>query len=249
VSLGDLPDNTKLTAWIHESKFIVEAFGTGDSVAEIGEQLAWLGAALRSSTYKLGVAYCTPFVSDIHFDNASHSVSGTPCWSDVLCKIDFIMQEKEEHLEPSNGQCWHNMFRNPVVVKGYPIRCRSEPDTGLEIPLNIMAGLARTRRVNTFNGKLFIKGFSTILVPTRHSGDLLIWHLLYNKDGNRISYLDNTVAHAEHVSVFDLEKARQVLGWCSEIKYYAGRNDVEIIKGFFLLTYTVSQGRRMPIIL
>ena len=249
MSLDDLPDKTKLTAWLHESKFIVEVFGTGYSVAEIGEQLAWLGAALRSSTYELGVAHCTPFVSDIHVDNAPHPESGTPSWPDIFCEVDFTMQEMEKHHEPSNGQCWHKMFRNPVVVKGYPIPRRSEPDTGLEIPLNIMAGLARTQRVNTFNGKLFIKGFSTMLVPTKHSGDLLIWHLLYNKDGSRISYLDNTVPHAENVSVFNLEKARQVLGWCSEVKYYAGRKNVEIRKGAFLLTYTVSQGLRMPVIL
>lgn len=61
----------------------------------------------------------------------------------------------------------------------------------------------------------------------------LCWHLLYNKDGNRISYLDNAVPHAENVSAFDLEKARHVFGWCSEVKYYAGRNHVEIVKGHF----------------
>ena len=176
VSVGDLPDNTKFTAWIHESKFMVEAFGTGGFVAEIGEQFAWLGAALRSSPYELGVAYCTP---SIHFENAPHPVSGTPPSPHILCKIDFTVEE--EHLEPSNGQCWHNMFRNPVVVKGYPIPRRSESDTGLEIPLNMMAGLARTQRANIFNGKLFIKGFSTMLVPTKRCGDLLIWTSFSNR--------------------------------------------------------------------
>jgi hypothetical protein len=226
-----------------------EAFGTGDSVAEVGEQLAWLGAALRSSPYELGVAYCTPFISDIHVNNATHPVSERPCWFDSLCKIDFTVQEREKHLKPSNGQCWHNMFRNPVVVEGYPIPRRSEPDTGLEIPLNIMAGLARTRRVSTFNGQLFIKGFSTMLVPTKYTGDLLIWHLLYNKDGHRISYLENTVPHAGNISVVDLEKTRQVVGWCSEIKYYAGRNNVEISKEPLLLTCFALQELQMPVIL
>ena len=205
---------------------MVEAFGTGDSVAEVGEQFAWLGAALRSSPYGHGVAYCTPVVSDIHVDDTARRVSERLCWFDIICKIDFTMHEREEHLEPSNGQCWHNMFRNPVVVKGYPISRRPEPHTGLEIPLNIMAGLARTRRVSTFNGQLFIKGFSTMLVPTKYTGDLLIWHLLYNKDGNRISYLENTIPHAGNISVVDLERTRQVVGWCSEIKYYAGKEQM-----------------------
>lgn len=220
---------------------MIEAIGTGDSVAEIGEQLAWLGAALRSSSYELGVAYCTPFIIDIHVDNILHLVPGMLSESHMLCKIGFTVQEREEeHPGSSKGQCWHSMFRNPVVVKGYPIPRRSEPNTGLEIPLNMMAGLGRTQRINTFKGKLFIKGFSTMLVPTKHSGGLLIWHLLYNKDGNRISYLEDIDSHIGNISTSDLETARHILGWSSEIKYCAGRNDVEMTKGSFLLTYTIS---------
>lgn len=218
-------------AWICQSKFIIGAFGTQHSVAEIGEQFAWLGAALRSSTHKVGVAYCTPFISKIYVENSIgndlRSFPGTlGCpHSVVCCNIDFICQNKEEHLEPSNGQCWHKMFKNPVVVKGYPVRRRFEPGTGLEIPLNIIAGLVRTRRINTFNGTLFIKGFSAMLVPTKCCGDLLIWHLLYNKDGNRISYLENTISPIDNISVSELEKTRHVIGWSSDIKYYVGRID------------------------
>ncbi|RYP58420.1 hypothetical protein DL769_008959 [Monosporascus sp. CRB-8-3] len=220
----DLPDNTNLAAWVDGSKFVVEVFGTRDSVAEIGEQLAWLGAALCSPLHEFGVAYSTPFISCIHVNKAPHPMPRMQSWAGFLCKIDFAVKGKEPFL-PSNGQCWHNMFRNPVVVTGYPILRRSEPDTGLEIPLNIMVGLTRTQRANTFNGKLFIKGFSTMLIPTKRNGDLLVWHLLYNQDGNRISYLENTGPHAENVSIFDLETARHILGWCSEVKFFAGAAD------------------------
>lgn len=96
------------------------------------------------------------------------------------------------------------MFRNPVVVKGYPIRARTNPNTGLEVPLNVIAGLVRSKRADSFDGKLYIKGFSTLLVPTKRHTDTLIWHLLYNKDGNRISYLDNTVPCTETVGFLDL---------------------------------------------
>jgi hypothetical protein len=217
---------------------MVEAFGTGDAVAEIGEQLAWLGAALRSSPYELGVSYCTPFISDIRVDNAPPPAFGTSSAREILCKIGFTVEEEVKHLETSNGQCWHNMFRNPVVVRGYPTSRKSEPNAGLEIPLNMMAGLARAQRANVFNGKLAIKGFSAMLVPTKRSGDLLIWHLLYNKEGNRISYLDNTIPYAENFSFSDLEIARHVVGWCSEVQQYAGRNNLKIRKGFiFANTY------------
>ncbi|KAK2592180.1 hypothetical protein QQS21_010122 [Conoideocrella luteorostrata] len=222
----NLPDGTELIAWIDASNFMVEVLGKGDSIAQVGEQLAWLAAALRSSpTDEPGVASCTPFIDDIHQCNDSSGSPTTLVWPAMLCKIDFTVQTKAPDFEPSNGQCWHNVFRNPVVVEGYPIPRRSEPNTGLEISLNIMAGLVGTKRVNTFNGYIFIKGFSAMLVPTRNTGDLLIWHLLYKKDGNHISYLDNTVAHAQNLIEFELEEARHIIGWCSEVKYCAGAAD------------------------
>lgn len=87
----------------------------------------------------------------------------------------------------------------------------------------MMAGLAQTSRVDTFNGMLFIKGFSTMLIPTKGSKGLVNWHLLYNKDGNRSSYLDNNFPHAKEVGAFNLELSRHVIGWCLEVKINAGK--------------------------
>jgi len=202
---------------------MVEVFGTEYSVAEIGEQFAWLGAALRSSPYDLGIACCIPYISNIRTDFTSRPLFGSHSRHAILCNIDFTKAEIDQHLESSNGQCWHSMFRNPVIVAGYPIPRRSEPNTGLEIPLDIMAALVRTRRANVFSGKLFIKGFSAMLIPTRRSGDMLIWHYLYNKDGKYLSYQNTIVPHAESVSFFHLRKPRHFVGWCSDAKLTAGK--------------------------
>lgn len=223
-----MPDRTELTAWIYGSNFMVEAFGTEHSVAEVGEQFAWLGAALRCSPFELGVAYSVPFISEIRALNDPHELSEMASEADIYVKIDFVVQEKrkekEKEREPVDCRCWHSMFRNPVVVQGYPIRRRSELDTGLEIPLNMMAGLIRSQRANTFNGKLFIKSYSAMLILTRHSGDLLLWHFLHNKDGERISYLDDSVSYVNNVSAINLEQTRHVVGWCSGAKNYAGKS-------------------------
>lgn len=88
MSIDHLPDTTKLMVWIDESYFMVEVIGTGESVAEIGQQLAWLGAALCSSRYELGVAYLTPFLR-IHVENALRTVSGAPSALEILCNIHF----------------------------------------------------------------------------------------------------------------------------------------------------------------
>ncbi|RSL81845.1 hypothetical protein CEP52_017102 [Fusarium oligoseptatum] len=131
------------------------------------------------------------------------------------------MEEAPQTPDNANGQCWHDIFRNPVVVRGYPILRRVECSTGLEVPLNIMAGLARTQRVDRFNDKIYIKGFSTMLVPTRRKEDILCWHLIYNKDGNRISYLDSDLAQEQGVARLNLEGLRHVLGWCSKSQVLA----------------------------
>jgi hypothetical protein len=224
---GKFPDNTRLTAWMRESKFRVVALGTKDSVAETAEQLAWLGAALRSSPSDSQLAYCTPAIDIVHVPQ-NRSVSQSCI--ETFYKINFVVEEREENVELVNGQCWYNLFRNPVIVKGYPIPRRSEHDTGLEIPFDIMVRLAQAWHATTFGGKLFLKGFSTIMIPTKHLGDLVLWHMVFNELGNRISYTDPRIrniprATLKGVSLSDLKIARHVLGWCSHVKNYAGRGN------------------------
>jgi len=66
------------------------------------------------------------------------------------------------------------MFRNLVIVKGYPIIAKYKSSLGLEMPLNVISGLAGSKYTNEFNGKTFIKGFSAILIATKVSKDLLL---------------------------------------------------------------------------
>lgn len=145
---------------------------------------------------------------------------------DIIYKIGFSFED-QQHPNILNGLCWHNLFMNPTIVKGYPIPPRIESGTGAEIPLNIMAGLARTHRVDSFKGMICIKGFSILLVPKGRSGNTIFWHLIYNKDG-RISYLAHTRAEVEHVNNLYLEQCRHIVGWCPEANFYAGKNSPNI---------------------
>ncbi|EHK47314.1 hypothetical protein TRIATDRAFT_181283, partial [Trichoderma atroviride IMI 206040] len=208
-------NGTTITARIQRSQFVFEVYGVSVSVAEIGELICWLGAALRTSPRHNGLIYCAPNVRNIK--PATSLVF--PC---ARYEIDFAMESVPQSLPAANGQCWHDIFRNPVVVRGYPIAQRIEWNTGLEISLNIMAGLAQTQRLDQFKEKTYIKGFSTLLFPTKKSGDIICWHLLYNKHGDRISYLDDDKDQQGCIGQMDLENYRHVLGWCSEAKLYAG---------------------------
>jgi hypothetical protein len=226
LSLGDLSDGTKIVAWVQDLMLIVEALGTADSLAEIGEQLAWLGAALRSSPYDSGVASCVPSISDM--GTTPSLVSGEITRPMTFISIDFHIEQKKNLLEVSNGQCWHNLFRNPVVVKGYPILRRSQPCTGLEISLKIMFALTQARFITTFGAKIFIKGFSTMLVPTKIERDMVSWHLLFNGDGSHISYTSPQIQkisgfYPVKVAISGLQTDRHIIGWCSNVQNHTGR--------------------------
>lgn len=115
------------------------------------------------------------------------------------------------------------MFRNPVLVEGFPVLRRPKLDTGLEMPLNMMSALANTQRIDEFNGKIFIKGFSTMLIPTDYIEGVIIWHLQYRKDGDHISYFDACVPHIS-MNASDIEQSRNIVGWCSQADLFAGKN-------------------------
>jgi hypothetical protein len=201
--------------------------GVSVSIAEIGELISWLGAALRTSPQHNGLVHCVPSVHNtVPKTLPLVKAELQPPSTVAMYEIEFTMEGVPQTLPAANGQCWHDIFKNPVVVRGYPIPQRLEWNTGLEISLKIMAGLARTRRVNRFKEKVYIKGFSTMLVPTKKNTDIICWHLIYNRNGEHISYLDDDQgpdSPEQYIGQLDLENYRHVLGWCSEAKLYAGK--------------------------
>jgi hypothetical protein len=243
--LGDLSDGTKVIAWIDVPMLIVEVLGTGDSLAEIGEQLAWLGASLRSSPYDTGVASCVPFIPDTGVTTTSGLASGESIKPLISCFIDFHIEPKEDSLEPSNGQCWHNLFKNPLVVKGYPILRRPQPHAGLETSLKIMIALTQARFVTTFAGKIFIKGLSTMLIPTASERHMVTWHLLFNSNGSHISYTSSQIQNVSgfypaNITTGGLENCRHIIGWCSNVQNHTGRTFTPIIEHYFPVLLTAA---------
>ncbi|UKZ68565.1 uncharacterized protein TrAtP1_009591 [Trichoderma atroviride] len=90
----------------------------------------------------------------------------------------------------------------------------------------MMAALAKTQRIDEFNGGVFIKGFSTMLIPTNFIEGVIIWHLQYRADGDHISYFDACVPHAS-INTSDIEQSRNIVGWCSQADLFAGANEAK----------------------
>jgi hypothetical protein len=215
-------------AYLTNTAVYLNAVGTLDAVAEVGEQLAWLGAAVRSSPDDWGLACCSPFIRDIGVRMCANGQTVT------TCSIGFTMEKhQKEEIGTSNGCCWHALFRNPVIVNGFPIQARLEMGTGIEIPLNIMAGLVGARRIQNFGGNVLMKSFSIILLLTKREVDFAVWHLLYNDTGEHISYTDPRVwatatPWSQNLEVHSLQSVRHVVGWCSKVSSHAGKNLVAL---------------------
>jgi len=220
-----LADQTRVMAWFGEAMLLhVSVTGSAPSIADIGEQLAWLGAALRPSPrvnkYR-GVWYCSPSVRCPISGSIIQPVGAQsyPCHFDIRFRFD------KAEGEASDGTCWHKMFRNPVIVRGYPTARRANTNTGLEVPLGALVQLMNTKCVTAFHGKVFIKGFSSMLALIERKGELLLWHLFYNPEGGRVSYLEYKEEPSASFTLSQLEDSRHVVGWCSSAKILAGAKD------------------------
>ncbi|KEF51826.1 uncharacterized protein A1O9_12163 [Exophiala aquamarina CBS 119918] len=103
------------------------------------------------------------------------------------------------------------MFRNPMVVNGFPILARHENEQGLEISLGIMSILAEAHFATHYNTTLVLKGLCTMLVPTRRTDRSITWHFLLNENGMRIPYFSFRERCPEDGDI------RHFVGWVSDI--------------------------------
>ena len=209
--LGVLPDGSEIEVEAPYDHFHLIAKGTADFIADAAEVMAWLGAALRSSGDGI-MKYCAPQMLNCERIGRSTYYN---------CVIDFNMGP-DVRTDASGGCCWHGMFGDPVIVKGFPIRIRSREDTGLEIPLDMAASLIDAKRLHSFGGQLHLKGFSAMLTPTEIAEGLAFWHLSYNPTGERVSYLDAREGTGT-IKMNALRSSRHVIGWCPEALYLAGK--------------------------
>jgi hypothetical protein len=211
--------------------FLVNVFGTADSLVEVGQQFGWLGAALRSSQFEKGLAAYSPFIKSTRLTNIDPGFpkSTVQPLVKLVCQMGFHTEGPTKDKMNTIGNCWHDMFRNPVMVSGYPILRKSIPEVGIEMPLNMMTALVGSQRAIEFDGKIFLKGFSTMLMAIKLTQDILIWHYHYNEEAEKISYLDHKHQDVEAINLLQLETARHVVGWCSDSKHYAGWSNLKTV--------------------
>jgi hypothetical protein len=239
------PNQTTVTVRSSGPKFTVTARGPAPSIAEVAEQLAWLGAALRPSLRERGICCLTPYIK--YLGDGEGDVDPTPGMLASMPEPSFFIGFRihpvpdDDPRSANNGRCWHDMFRNPVVVNGYPIPRRladldNTPPVGIEMSLEMMATLINSRRLVDFCGATYLKGFSSMLVAMQAGGDIVLWHHLFDSEGKYISYSDSRAMPSSirsTVSLDAVEQSRHIVGWCETVKHNAGRSAVRN-SGLFL---------------
>ncbi|KIL85182.1 hypothetical protein FAVG1_11611 [Fusarium avenaceum] len=194
-------------------------------VSEIGEQIGWLASALRASPVVQGTLACTPHIGDFQMTIEDE---GTQKLMVVgSCNLTFDL-EPAQTSNPTSGSCWGGLCCNAMLVHGYPIARRSEPNTGLEMSLGNMATIVGSNQIVHWNGRVIMKGFSMLLIATLAATDIIVWHLLVSeKAGERISYIDPRldtlgIEPSKEISLRMLEPSRHVIGWCSKVTDFCG---------------------------
>jgi hypothetical protein len=224
--MGEVSGGSSLRYIQYSSSCVVVAIGQVHFVSEVAEQLGWLGSALRSSPISEGIVACSPRLSRLRILTEDTENDGAITAS---CRIEFPLRVDASMNPQSQGFCWANLFRNPVLVTGYPIPRRAESKTGLEISLAMMAELVQSQSLVKIAERTILKGFCSLAVVTGVVRDAIIWHFLFNSSGERISYSDHRLedidyGKAQALTLRGVGSGRHIIGWCGDIKDYLGKS-------------------------
>lgn len=206
--IGVLHDDLPIQIEINcaRSSTSVRLRGDTSTIVESGTFFIWLSTAVRAAPEEK-MAYCTPEIQLVDAAN---------------CKVTYHLSR----LSHSASQtCWQEMFRNPVVAHGYPIAPRQDEEQGLGIPFSMMAILAQTPFVTSFQGATILKGFSTILSLTQRAGAAFTWHFLIDRQRQRMTYSEglSVTELRQEVGEHELQMGRHFVGWTPCVEMLAGK--------------------------
>lgn len=184
-------------------------------------------SALQSSSSTTSMSSSHPILRSL-FQTPVAGLESGPITVRYVCALDVVIQSLQPREQQQDGQCWHKLFNNPVIVAGYPVLPRSclETSKGLEVPFDILIALAETPVLTSFGLSCLMKGYSTMLVPVLEICNTIVWHFVFNETGDRLSFLDSRLSDLRSIRpiAVDDHQIRHIVGWCSNAKSMAGKN-------------------------
>ncbi|RYN54274.1 hypothetical protein AA0118_g9253 [Alternaria tenuissima] len=202
-----------------------------DLLLQTAQLLSWLSSAFTISPFMDQLAYSTPL-----FTRNRQGV--------------FSISTKHQPVHDIEQICWLNLFNRACIVVGFPISDRSK-EIGLEISLELLAGLSGARHIFEYEGGLVMKGFSHMFVPVRRQLDRVQWHAVSSHDEETpLSYHDGVSlcasrAMIDEVGLQDLASLRAIVGWCSKATTCLGSSQVDYEKIDYTKADEANSGLRL----
>lgn len=144
-----------------------------------------------------------------------------------MCSIDVDPQEDLNshiriaysltNLEPvtktdeGDTYSWQRLFKNAVVVEGYPTRCRTHSNRGLELSMDLMLVLGEVGTLTNYQNGLVINGLQSMFVPVASTEDSIQWQWLFSNDMMMFSQADEVCPNRlrnDRLGDSDLKRAR-----------------------------------------
>jgi hypothetical protein len=160
---------------IFPSNLIAMATGPAYFIAECGEMVSWIGAALHSTSRNGG--YCTPLIKDFRVD-ALLSDSASPKHIGY-CEFDF------EFTQPDTSD--HSLLRiqnltkefagGKATIQGFPIRRRPDGYLGLEFSFSTLLLYFDASGAEIYGKDVLVKGLERVLKLVKHTEDIFLWQL------------------------------------------------------------------------
>ena len=184
---------------------LVKTSGKPEYIRVIGQQIAWLSAACRFSDS--GPRYADTIWKRTTEGSCKHIYEITTQIADI--------EKDEEHL------CWLSLVGDSVIISGFPIARRDSDNKGLQIPIEIMAGLGGVSFAMDAGLGFLLKGHTSVFVPVGRSKGNVQWHLINDvEDGYSYARLAKKGIKLDEKALYT---TTSFLGWTKKILNKAGK--------------------------
>lgn len=197
----------------------VQPEGPTSFVHDIMQQVAWISATFATSPPGYGnITYCRPVLEPTHFPGSEYN---------VLIKPRF-----EKLPVGEKDWCWLSLFSNSVIAYGSTIPARAN-EVGLEMSIELMAGIIGACHAVIYDGGVVIKGFSSMFVPVKKTYEGIQWHYVANSDpDDRLSYEDGVkqCPNRLFLPVLDMSTLKTVrcfIGWNGLVDIQLGQEGID----------------------
>ena len=177
----------------------IAAIGGRGLVVDFVDQIARARSALHPSQDGDRLECCLPRALFAH----------------TFLRLHFLMTS----IESNSSACWVPLFCGACIAYGFVIPER-KGQTGLEISFPILAALVGAGHAVEYHDAVVIKGYSSMVVPTKREGQIVQWHLVTSDNlDQRLTYSEGLArcanyASKDQVDLNCLQATRAILGWC-----------------------------------